>query len=118
MEVAVMFGKRKDMEEIREERWRIVNDGEFVRKAFRCSDGGRIVDYRKIRWYNRWFINFKNRNRPKDNRTMQQFMRDAGIVSVSSPELGFHIINTELAKKKLEEKKSGAKNCCRIRSLP
>ncbi|MCR5728683.1 MAG: hypothetical protein K6G24_14620 [Lachnospiraceae bacterium] len=100
----MFWNRNDDMVEIRERRWEAIDDDEFVYRAYRCSTGSLIVDYRKIRWYNRWFIKLKNRNRPKDKRTMQQFMRDAGIVSVSSPQLGVHIINTELAKKKLEDK--------------
>lgn len=100
-----MFGRREDMTEIRERRWEMTGDDEYIRRAYRCSTGSLQVDYRKIRWYNRWFIKYKNRNRPKDNRTMQQFMRDAGIVRVSSPQLGVDIVNFELAKKKREEGK-------------
>ena len=105
MEVYVMFGRNKDMVEIKENRWAYFGDDAFIRRSYRTSSGSLLEDYGKLRWYNRWFIKLMNRNRPKDNRTMQQMMNDYGIVSVKSPQLGVNITNLELARKKLEEKK-------------
>ena len=101
----VMFGRNKDWVELKERRWEYFGKDSFIRHEYRRSNGAYITDLGKLRWYNRWFIKLMNRNRPKDNRTMQQMMNDYGIVSVKSPQLGVDITNLELARKKLEEKK-------------
>ena len=95
-----MFGRGRDVVEIKESRWDYFGTDSFIRHEYRYPDGSYVYSTGKLHWYNRWFVKLMNRNKPKDTRTIQEYMRDAGIVRATLVGSNVTYINMEYMKEK------------------
>lgn len=91
--------------EIRERRWEYIGNDMYIKRDYRNADGSASTTIGSIRWYNRWFIKFMNRNKHRRKRTLQQIMDEGGIVRMSSPGSNITYVNTKLIQKHRQEER-------------